>query len=129
MDTTLAANLALQSSFLEKAASSWLKGQEEKPKVTMATPGQLLTVFKLIKQEHDSRFAQVDSKIDTDVTMNSAEDDDDEEIKLEEVPLLKKLSSEMQVEPYNRVTSLVRAIRLLESLIKTCRDAQPVPEH
>ena len=44
----------------------------------------------------------------------------DEEMKtdLEEIPLLKRFSSEARVEPYSRVTALSKAVKILESLIQ-----------
>ena len=54
------------------------------------------------------------------------ETNEDEEMKsqLDDLPLLKKLSSEMQVDPYNRVSSLVIAVEILEKLILKCRNAE-----
>ena len=48
---------------------------------------------------------------------------------LDDLPLLKRLSSEMQVYPYNRVSSLVIAVEILEKLIIKCRNAEQIPEH
>ena len=47
----------------------------------------------------------------------------------EEVPLLKKISSGMHVEPYSRLASLVTAVNLLESMIKKCQAGEHIPEH
>ena len=59
--------------------------------------------------------------------------DGDEEMKSEmnlpEVLLLRKISSEMKVEPYSRLASLVTAVNLLESMIKKCQAGEHIPEH
>ena len=62
---------------------------------------------------------------------NSADCDEEmkSEIDLPEVPLLKKISSEMKVEPYSRLASLVSAVNLLESMIKKCKAGEHIPEH
>ena len=57
MDETLTSNPALKLTFLEKAVSAWLKDKENST-VTMATPNQLHSVFKLIKAEYDERIVQ-----------------------------------------------------------------------
>ena len=40
---------------------------------------------------------------------------------MEEIPLLKKISSTMAVPAYSRVNSLVKAVNILEALIKRCQ--------
>ena len=53
----------------------------------------------------------------------------DEEMKtdLEDIPLLKRFSSEAKVEPYSRVTALTKAVKILESLILKYQAEEPVP--
>ena len=97
----------------------------------MAAPNQLHSVFKLIKAEYDDRIAK-DLQQQADFIME--ETNEDEEMKsqvgeLDDLPLLKRLSSEMQVDPYNRVSSLVIAIDILEKLIKKCKNDEQIPEH
>ena len=58
MDETLPNNTALKLNFLETAISSWLHAQEGEMRASMATPKQLLTVFKLIKAEYDDKIAR-----------------------------------------------------------------------
>ena len=65
--------------------------------------------------------------------MQSEADDHDEEMKidssLDEIPLLKKMSSEMQVAPYRRVIALAHGVQLLERLVKQCKADGQVSEH
>ena len=57
MDETLTSNSALKLTFVEKAVTAWLKDKKNST-VTMATPNQLHSVFKLIKAEYDDRIAK-----------------------------------------------------------------------
>ena len=58
---------------------------------------------------------------------------DEEELKTEEmmsdIPLLKKISSGMRVEPYSRLALLTSTVNILESLIKLLVENEPIPEH
>ena len=128
MDETLVENPALNFTFLEKAVSAWLSAQETKNVgATKATPKQILIVFKLIKAEYNDRIARV-------AGMNSDHEMvDEEELKTEEmmseVPLLKKLSSGMRVEPYSRLAALTSTVNILENLIKLLAGNEQIPEH
>ena len=47
----------------------------------------------------------------------------------EDLTLLRRVSSEMRVEPYKRLASLTTAANILEHLIKKCQAGEPIPEH
>ena len=50
--------------------------------------------------------------------MESTASRDDEEMKFdEEIPLLRKISSHMEVDPYSRITSLANMVKLLQTCI------------
>ena len=51
------------------------------------------------------------------------------EVALEEPSLLKRISSSMQVDPYNRVSSLAKAVQLLEAIIKSIKQGDVISEH
>lgn len=51
------------------------------------------------------------------------------EVTLEEPSLLKRISSSMQVDPYNRVASLAKAVQLLEAMIKSIKQGDVISEH
>ena len=118
MDQNLAESPALKYTFLEKAANTWLQGSIVP---TLATPSQLQTVFKLIKAEYDGKLgvALLEGGHGNDVTMQSlSEDEEMKEDTMEEIPLLKRMSSEMQALPYSRVTALVKGVQLLQTMVK-----------
>ncbi len=56
-------------------------------------------------------------------TSDKAEIMNDEEMKedltFEELPLLRRVSSTMQVDPYNRTVSLAKAVHLLKAMIES----------
>lgn len=99
------------------------------------TPRQLKVVFKLIQMEYDEKIAKdaVSSTGIVDTVMNENEVMNDEEMKsevaLEEPSLLKRISSSMQVDPYNRVSSLAKAVQLLEAMIKSIKQGDVISEH
>lgn len=85
--------------------------------------------------EYDEKIAKdaVSSTGIVDTVMNENEVMDDEEMKseiaLEEPYLLKRISSSMQVDPYNRVSSLAKAVQLLEAMIKSIKQGDVISEH
>ena len=121
MDETLPSSTALKQVFLEKAVTSWLSAKEKDGKVTHLTPLQLQTCFRLIKVDFEGKFSEKDM---TDVQMKSEHSQiapPDEEMKsdLDDIPLLKRFSSDAQVEPYSRFGTLLKAVGLLQkSIIK-----------
>ena len=85
--------------------------------------------------EYDEKIAKdaVSSTGIVDTVMNENEVMNDEEMKsevaLEEPSLLKRISSSMQVDPYNRVSSLAKAVQLLEAMIKSIKQGDVISEH
>ena len=48
---------------------------------------------------------------------------------LSEIPLLKRFSSNMDIPPYNRLTALKQAVKILEKLVQKCQvDGETIPE-
>lgn len=70
-----------------------------------------MNVFKLIKAEYDDKLTRsTEANLDGDEEMKSEGGDLSQ---LAELPLLRRISSEMRVSPYSRLSSLTLAVNTL----------------
>ena len=47
----------------------------------------------------------------------------------DDLTLLRRVSSKMEVEPYNRISALAKAVQLLDTSIKACQNVDKLVEH